>query len=118
MSAILLAVGPVLRTVGQNWQLFLIGALLLWGGLERMGRLSCVEGRAKAIVEAQKKADLVSAELLAEREKKQQVIETKVTEYVDKIREIKIPQECPADPRSKLGTDGVRDILGFPKAKR
>jgi hypothetical protein len=118
MMAVIGAAGPVLRALGANWQYVLIAALLVWAGIERMGRQDCQLGRARAIAEAQQRADSISAELLIEQQKKAAVIETKVTEYVDRIRTVQVAKECPVDERDKLGTRGVRDILGKPKAKR
>lgn len=105
------------KGAASHWREILIGLLalgLLWYRGEYRG---CVADRAAAIVEAQKRADALSTDLLIEQAKAMAVTEKKVVEYVDRIKTVQVAQECPSDERDRLGSRGVRSILGDPKAK-
>jgi hypothetical protein len=47
------------------------------------------------------------------------VTEKKVISYVDRIRLVQAPDTaCAADPRMRIGSHGVRDVLGVPDPQR
>lgn len=109
-----------------NWKLVVMGLLVAALGVQTL-RLSWAENelisdklaQADAVRKAQDRADALSTDLLIEQAKAYAVTEKKVTEYVDRIRTVAVAAECPADERDRLGSRGVRDILGRsdPKAK-
>jgi hypothetical protein len=111
------AIFGLVRGAASYWQYIVMGVLavaVLW---YRGEAANCRADQAAAIIEAQRRADELSAKLVDEQAKKAAVIEKKVVEYVTQIKTVQVAQECPADERDRLGSRGVRSILGDPKAK-
>ena len=105
---------PLLGLLRNPWVLVLIVSALGMGGTGwyRMKWLGEVNGRERAVAEAQIKADRLANELIVAQAAAMAVTERKVVTYVDRIRTVQAPDTaCPADPRMRLGNVGVRDII-------
>lgn len=98
-----------------NWR-WLLPAILIAGIAIDDGRLRLLNAaREVAEAKAQKHAQELSDELIIAQAQAMAVTERKVVSYVDRIRTVQAPDNaCPADERMRLGSHGVRDILGLP----
>lgn len=113
----LAAILALTKGLAAKWQYIAMGLLalgLLW---YRGQAANCRADQAAAIIEAQKRADALSNELIIAQAQAMAVTEKKVVEYVDRIKTVQVASECPPDERDRLGSRGVRSILGDPKAK-
>ena len=118
--------GAGLLGLVPNLRLYAMIALAVLLALSVIGLLwyrgeyeACAGGQSKAIAAAQKRADDLANELIIAQAAGFAVTEKKVITYVDRIRTVQAPDTaCPADPRMRLGSHGVRDILGVPDAQR
>src|SRR5262245_58332636 len=91
-------------------------AALVIGAVYVKGRIDGNEAQENAYMretlKAQQRADSLANELVIAQASAMAVTEKKVVEYVDRIRTVQAPDTaCPADPRMRLGSHGVRDIL-------
>lgn len=98
-----------------NWRwllpLVLFAGLAIDDGRLRLKIAAYQSAEARAI----KHAGELSDELIIAQAQAMAVTEKKVVSYVDRIRTVQAPDTaCAADPRMRLGTYGVRDILGHP----
>lgn len=111
---------PAIGLLLTNWKLIVIGLLVAALGVQTLrlawAQNELVEDRlaqAKAVQEAKDKAKELSDELIIAQAAAMAVTEKKVTEYVDRIRTVTVPDTaCAADPRMRIGNHGVRDIVG------
>lgn len=103
-----------------NWKLLVIGLLVAAVGVQTL-RLAWAQNelvadrlaQAKAVADAREKAAKLSDELIIAQAAAMAVTETKVVEYVDRIRTVRAPDTaCAADERMRIGSAGVRDIVG------
>ena len=111
------AILGLVKGASSYWREILISLLalgLLWYRGEARG---CRADQAAAIIEAQKRADALSNELVIAQAQAMAVTEKKVVEYVTQIRNVPGDPNCPADERDRAGSRGVRSILGDTKAK-
>jgi hypothetical protein len=108
-------VSGILAFALGNWR-WLLPALLIAGLAIDDGRLRLMNAaREIAEAKAQQRARQLSDELIIAQAAAMAVTERKVVSYVDRIRTVQAPDNaCPADERMRLGSRGVRDIIGGP----
>jgi hypothetical protein len=71
--------------------------------------------REMAEARAIQRAQQLSDELIIAQAAAMAITEKKVVSYFDRIRTVQAPDNaCPADERMRLGSRGVRDIIGEP----
>lgn len=96
-----------------NWRwvlpLVLFAGLAIDDGRLRLRIAAYESAEARAI----KHAAQLSDELVIAQAQAMAVTEKKVVSYVDRIRTVQAPDTaCAADPRMRIGSHGVRDLLG------
>ena len=97
----------------SNWRwllpLVLFAGLAIDDGRLRLKIASYESAEARAV----KRAGELSDELIISQAQAMAVTEKKVVSYVDRIRTVQAPDTaCADDLRMRLGSYGVRDILG------
>ena len=99
--------------------LFVIISLGGWIGWLKYDAAQVEVRQLAAIAKANEQAKKLSDELIEAQAAALSATNTKAVTYVDRIRYVKTPDNsCPADERMRIGSVGVRDIVGgrVPKA--
>jgi len=114
----LAGVWALARSAAASWQYIVIGLLVVALGAQTL-RLSWAKNaliadraaQAEAVRLQAAKAESLSNELIIAQAAAMAITERTSVEYVDRIKTVRVPTECPADERDRLGSRGVLELL-------